>query len=430
MHAIILSIGDELVLGQTIDTNSGFLSAKLASRGIGTLYHQAVADDQRAITRAIDQAAKLAPLVIVSGGLGPTDDDLTRQALADAMGVGLVLHEPSVEVIRQMMEKRGRKMAERNRIQAMHPAGTEVIPNDCGTAPGIKAKLHGATIYVTPGVPREMYVMFDRSIVPELDQFGADRQAILTLKINTFGLGESMVADRLGELMDRTRNPVVGTTVSDGIVAVRIRSEFPTAVEAQQQLDDTIRLVEERLGAVVFGRESQTLQESVVSLLKAGSKTVAVAESCTGGLLGAMITEVPGSSSVFVGGWITYANEMKRSMLGVSPEVLNIHGAVSEQTARVMAQGAMANAGADFAIAITGIAGPDGGTADKPVGTVWIALAQRGGDPLAQRFLFGNDRPTNRDRAAKTALQLLRLRLLGESDETLNSSVWAVAAKV
>lgn len=427
MQAVILSIGDELVLGQNIDTNSAYLSQHLASKGIGTLYHQSVADNQEAITQAIVQASQRVELVIITGGLGPTEDDLTRQALAQAMGVELVEHQPSIEAITAMYAKRGRTMPPRNRVQALHPQGTTVIPNHWGTAPGIHARLNKADIYVMPGVPREMYSIYENLIAPAIEQLPGDRQAILTAKINTFGLGESDVAQKLGELMDRTRNPTVGTTVSDAIVAVRIRAEFDTPAQAREQLDDTIAKVHERLGPVIFGQEDQTLSRAVVNLLCEHKLTAATAESCTGGLLAKMLTDVPGCSDNFAGGWVTYTNEMKISQLGVEPRTLEIHDAVSEPVARQMALGALNASKADVALSTTGFAGPGGGTPEKPVGTVWIGLARRNKDTgevnvEAREFVISGNRDDVRDRAAKCALQMLRFSLMGLSVDNLTWS--------
>jgi nicotinamide-nucleotide amidase len=425
MQAIILSIGDELVLGQTVDTNSAYLSAKLAQRGIGTLYHQTVADDQAMIATAIAEASQRAELVIISGGLGPTEDDLTRQALADAMKQPLVLDDASVEAIRAFFTARGREMPDRNKVQALHPQGTTIITNTCGTAPGIKARFNRATIYITPGVPRELFTMFRLSIEPELEGLSGERQVILTATIHTFGLGESTVGDMLGDLMDRKRNPKVGTTVSGGLVGVRVRSEFADPRHAQEQMDDTIRQVEAKLGRFAFGRDEQSLQGSLVRLLQKAKLTLATAESCTAGGVGQMITDVPGSSDVYLGGWVTYANALKQSQLGVSEALLATHGAVSGEVARAMAQGALSRSGADLAVSITGIAGPGGGSEAKPVGTVWIGLAARGQEPQAWHFHLPGDRDTVRDRAAKCALQALRFQLLGESVDRWS---WAKAA--
>jgi nicotinamide-nucleotide amidase len=419
MDAIILSIGDELALGQTLDTNSAYLSARLAERGIMTRYHQTVADEQPDITRAIRTAAQSAGLVLITGGLGPTDDDLTRFALADAMGVGLHMDETQLDFIRSMMEKRGRTMAERNKVQAQCPDGATMITNYHGTAPGIRATIGDCMIYVLPGPPREMKPMYSDAVEPELPS--PDR-TILTCKINTFGNGESNVAELLGELCARDRNPLIGTTVSEGIVSVRIRSAFADPFEARQQLDDSIAQVEQRLGAIVYSREDESLAEATLTLLRERGMTIATAESCTGGLIGSLLTDIPGSSDVYVGGWVTYSNAMKTQQLGVDGTLIEQHGAVSEAVAAAMAQGALERSGADLAVSITGIAGPDGGSDDKPVGTVWIGIAQRGCDTTAHCMLLSGGRENVRDRGAKCALQLVRLIVLGESIDAVR---WA-----
>ncbi len=441
MHAIILSIGDELVLGQTIDTNSGYLSAELIALGVSTLYHQTVADDQPAIVQAIRDASQRAALVIITGGLGPTEDDLTRQALAEAMGVPLVTDEASVEAIRAFFTRRTRPMPERNKVQALHPAGTTMIENTCGTAPGIDARFGLARFFVTPGVPSEMIAMYRLHVRPQVEAMIAShvgegstkRRYILTEKINTFGIGESDLADKLGDLMDRKRNPLVGTTVANGIVSVRLRSEFEDAALARMELDASVAAVEQRLGALVSGRGDCTLQEALVHLLRKRALKVATAESCTGGWVGRYLTEIAGSSDVYLGGWITYANEMKTSQVGVPAELIAQHGAVSESVARAMAAGAAERSGADLAVGITGVAGPGGGSAEKPVGTVWIGLAWRqdgagqGGEihTEARLFVLPGGRDDVRDRAAKCAMQMLRLHVLGVSLDELR---WGRAA--
>ncbi len=422
MHAIILSIGDELVLGQTVDTNSAYLGTQLASRGIMTRFHETIADDEEAIAQAFRWASNEADLVIATGGLGPTEDDLTRQALARAMGVELVVDQASLEAITSYFARRSRIMPDRNRIQAMQPRGCTAIPNTNGTAPGMQVKLNRAMIFVTPGVPGELFAMFRLSIVPYLDELAAAqpalRRTILTQKVNTFGLGESDVAEKLGELMDRRRNPLAGTTVADGLVSVRIRSEFDDPQKAQSELDYTMSQVERALGPVVIGRESQTLEAALVELLAAKKATVATAESCTGGLIAKSLTEVAGSSAVFVGGWVAYANEMKASQLGVPMRMIEEHGAVSEPVARAMARGAIERSGAMLSVAATGIAGPGGGTEAKPVGTVWLAIGWRDhaagtvATDARLHFLPG-DREQIRDRAAKCAMQMLRFHIMG-----------------
>ncbi len=418
MHAVLLSIGDELTLGQTVDTNSAFLAAKLVEHGIAPLYHLTVPDDTAAITRAFRDAAAQADLVIATGGLGPTDDDLTRQALADALGVPLLEDPTALENVHEFFRRLNRPMAAKNLVQALIPRGAAPLHNPTGTAPGIRATLGTTNILCFPGVPSELFRMFDLHILPLLEKSsaaGTDR-VILTEKINTYGEGESNIAVKLGDLMNRRRNPVVGTTVARGIVSIRIRSEFPTRAEAQRELDATIQLVKDALGNLVFSTGDSSLAEVVNDLLLKSKQTLAVAESCTGGLLGKLITDVPGSSAIFLGGWLVYSNNFKNTELNVPQEMLAQHGAVSEPVALALADAARAKSGADFALAITGIAGPTGGSPEKPVGTVWIALAQSPSAnhrTLALRFTFPGDRQNIRDRAAKTALNMLRLQLIG-----------------
>ncbi|MEM8783580.1 MAG: competence/damage-inducible protein A [Planctomycetota bacterium] len=421
--AVLLSIGDELVLGQTVDTNTAWLAERLAQLGLMCLRHETVADDRDLIADAFRRAARDTSehgdghgLVIASGGLGPTADDLTRFALADALDVDLTLHDESLAHIESFFARLGRPMSDGNRAQALCPDGAAMIRNEAGTAPGIRAVLHDTPIYVTPGVPREMKWMFDHAVEPALRDAataaGQTPDTILTTKVNTFGLGESDAADRLGGLMARDRNPTVGTTVANGLCSIRVRARFADPRQADRETQATVAQIHERLGPVCFGRDDDTLQAATVEALKTKGLTLTTAESCTGGLLGAMLTDVPGSSSVYTGGWVTYANAMKTERLGVPSETIEAHGAVSEPVAVAMARGAREKAHADLAVSLTGVAGPDGGTADKPVGTVWIGFASAHGDRAFLAKLRGT-RQTIRDRAAKCALQLVRFHALG-----------------
>lgn len=418
MQAIIISIGDELILGQSVDTNSAWLSARLAELGVLTRAHLTAPDDQAEIVRVVRQAVELADLVVITGGLGPTADDLTRQALAEVMGVPLVLQAAALARIEQFFMDRGRAMSESNRQQALVPEGGALLDNFEGTAPGLKLAIGRAQVFVFPGVPGEMKPMFERNLAPIIgDQ--AER-TILTRKLNTFGLGESVLGETLGELMRRDRNPLLGTTVSAGIVSVRIRSDFPTREQAQAELELATQLVKQKLGTAVFSEGDVSLAAVVGQLLREKRRTVATAESCTAGLLGAMLTEAPGSSAWFLGGFVVYANRLKTSLLGVPEELIAREGAVSEAVARRMAEEAWRRSAADYALALTGLAGPGGGSPEKPVGTVWIALGiarPRGGKlagrtVIAEKFLFAGERALIRERAAKTALNLLRLELL------------------
>ena len=414
MDAIILSIGDELVFGQTVDTNSAWLSSQLAEAGCGVLAHLTVGDDQPAIQRAISESFGRCNLLLISGGLGPTEDDLTRQALAAVMGQPLEMNAQWLAELEKFFAARNRAMPASNRIQAMIPRGATMVFNTAGTAAGIAATLGNCRVFVMPGVPKEMKIMFARDVLPFVRE-SSGGAAILSRTLHTFGLGESAVAEMLGDLMNRSRNPSVGTTVSNGIVSLRVNSRFGSREQAAEQLEKTVAACRSALGSLIYGQDEQTLQEVVARMFRSAPDhpTVATAESCTGGLLGKMLTDIAGSSTYYRFGWVTYANEAKEQMLGVSADLLNRNGAVSEPVVIAMAQGAKARAQSTYALSISGIAGPEGGTPDKPVGTVWIGMAHPTGS-IARKFLFPGDREFIRDRSAKMALTLLRYHLLGE----------------
>jgi nicotinamide-nucleotide amidase len=428
MRAIILSIGDELVLGQTVDTNSAWLSQQLAAVGCAVAAHLTVADEQRAIEQAMEESVGRCDVLIVSGGIGPTDDDLTRQALAAVMNVSLEPNETWLAELHKFFEARGRRMPEANRIQAMIPRGAAMIFNHNGTAAGIDATYVSGDqkticrVFVMPGVPKEMKAMFTRDVLPHVKQISGGA-VILSRTLHTFGLGESAVAEKLGDLMRRDRNPSVGTTVTGGVVSLRVNARFDSMDEASRRLRETEDDCRAALGELIYGLDDDTLQGVVAALLVANKKTVATGESCTGGLLAKMLTDVAGSSVYFERGWITYSNRAKEEQLQVEPEVLAEHGAVSEPVVMAMAHWARYQAGAYYGVAISGIAGPTGGTPQKPVGTVCIGLGWRrphepgtvGPDPVVTRtFLFPGDREMIRDRSAKMALTMLRYHLLGK----------------
>jgi nicotinamide-nucleotide amidase len=416
MRAIILSIGDELTLGQTVDTNSAWLGAQLASVGCAVAAHVTVPDDQPAIEQAMEEAVGRCDVLIVTGGMGPTEDDLTRQALASMLREPLELNGTWLAELEKFFQARGRRMPPANRIQAMIPHGATMIFNTCGTAAGIDASYISGDqktvcrIFVMPGVPKEMKEMFTRDVLPHVKSMGGGA-VILSRTLHTFGLGESAVAERLGELMKRGRNPSVGTTISGGVVSVRINAHFESVARAKEELDKTAHACHQNLGDLIFGRDEQTLQGAVVKALAnlTPVETIATAESCTGGLLAKMITDVSGSSAVFRKGWITYSNEAKTELLGVPSTLIEQHGAVSEPVVRSMSESARSRARSTFALAISGVAGPTGGTPTKPVGMVCIALASPEAT-TARTFNFPGDREMIRDRAAKMALTLLRFR--------------------
>ena len=417
--AIILSIGDELVLGQTIDTNSAWLSQQLATIGIRIAAHQTVPDDQSSIERAIRSAAADCDVLLISGGLGPTEDDLTRQALAGVLGVPLEMDEQAMQHLTAFFRNLKRVMAESNKIQAMRPKGATLIENTCGTAPGLRAAIGRCQVFVVPGVPKEMKAMFSRDILPALREAGGGA-AIVSRTLHTFGLGESSIAEMLGDLMQRGRNPSVGTTVAGGVVSLRVNSYFDTVEKATHELEKTSAACCEKLGNLIYGQDEETLPFVVGKLLKESGKKVATAESCTGGLLAKYLTDMPGSSAFFTHGWVTYSNEAKMQLLGVPDDMLRGHGAVSSPVVRAMAKSALTQAKADLAVAISGIAGPDGGSEEKPLGTVCIGTAfYRTHDTASVEahgriFRFPGDREFVRDRSAKMALTIIRFHLLGK----------------
>ncbi|MHC4294601.1 MAG: competence/damage-inducible protein A [Planctomycetota bacterium] len=410
MKGIIISVGDELVSGQVVDTNAAYLAGELVERGIEVLEHLTVGDDVRQIARAIEGALELAELVVVSGGLGPTQDDVTREALAQVMGSELVLDETLLGELEEYFARRGRKMAETNRVQAMIPRGCEVLPNRIGTAAGIAGKMREGQVFVFPGVPQEMQQMFGESLAPRLPD---GEGVILHRMIHTFGVGESVLADKLANLMARSANPTLGLTVSTGVVSVRITARAGDRQAARKLTDDLTAQIRNRLGELVFGEGDETLASAVGKLLRQHGATLSVAESCTAGMLGAMVTEVPGSSDYFLGGVIAYSNELKERLLGVPHELITTVGAVSEQVAAAMAEGARQTLHSDYAISITGIAGP-GGTSrangQKPVGLVYIALCCPEGCEVHRHDLSGT-REAIRRRSALAAINHLRLKL-------------------
>lgn len=413
-RASIISIGTELALGQTVDTNSAWLARRLAAVGIRAVRHVTVADEKEDIREALLSAAAGAEVVLVTGGLGPTEDDLTRVALAEAMGVGLEPDAASLEQIRGFFARRGREMPAVNACQAMRPVGARCIENSCGTAPGVRATLRGTPVYVMPGVPSEMREMYERDVEPELVSVGSGG-VIESVTMLTHGMGESQIGARIADLMHRGRNPEVGTTAQMGIVGVRINAAAANRETAKKLIEETARELNSRLGAIVFGREGETLAGAVGRLLIETGRTVGTAESCTGGLIAKQITDVAGSSAYFTGGMVTYSNRSKCALLGVDEEIIRSHGAVSGPVAEAMATGALERFGSHYALSVTGIAGPSGGTEEKPVGLVFVGLAEAGKGVESRRFLFGADasREIIRQRAAAAGLDWVRRRMMG-----------------
>ena len=410
IQAIIIAIGDELINGHVAESNSAYLAQHLAERGIRTAAHWTVPDDRAAIVDVLARGADRADVVIVTGGLGPTPDDVTRDALAEALGVELTVDEASLADLQAFFDRLGKDLSDRNRIQAMLPAGCQGLHNTVGTAPGVLARLDGAMVFCLPGVPHEMRAMFEGQVIGHLPAGG---EATVVRTVHLFGMPESEVGSALADLMQPGGDVRVGTTVSLGVISVRIISHGLTPQIAQQQADRVAKTVKGRLGQVVFGEDDQTLAGIVGQMLAERGQTIATAESCTGGMIGQLVTAESGSSVYYLGGVIAYANEVKSRDLAVAADLLEQHGAVSGPVAEAMAAGCRDRFGSDWAVSTTGIAGPTGGTAEKPVGLVYISVAGPGGVCASEHHFIG-PRDVVRTRAARAAVNELRQAMLAD----------------
>ena len=422
--AAILSVGDELTLGQTLDTNSKWLAERLTSIGVVPVRHMTVPDSLEAQTRAFQTLADDADVIICTGGLGPTADDLTRQALAEAMHDTLVEDPLAMAQIEAFYAARNRTMSPLNRAQALRPDRGGIIPNLNGTAPGLLGSVqsitgHECDVFCLPGPPKEMIPMFEAHVVTRLRL--PEGRTVRTRVLHSFGLGESDLAQRLGSLMHRGRTPLVGTTASGGVVSIRLRYEgHASPADAEALLDDTERAVREAAGEYIFANGDHSLQDAVLALLRARSETLGSVESCTGGGVSELVTRSAGSSASFLGSLVTYSNELKTALAGVPADLLapSGPGAVSAETAKAMAEGGLSRLNVSHCLAITGIAGPDGARPGKPVGTVFIARASRGGmngeiDAEVRRFQMTGDRQQIREWSSRTALAMLWQHLSG-----------------
>jgi nicotinamide-nucleotide amidase len=413
MKAEVLTIGDELLRGEIVDSNKAFLSDRLLSLDIETHYHASVRDVPDDMVDAFHRAAKRSNVVLVSGGLGPTRDDLTSETLAKAFGRGMRLDEAALAGIRAFFASVGREMTDNNTSQAYFPDGAEVLANPIGTAPGFMLEAEGCLFFCMPGVPREMMRMMDEQVLPRIAArlSGSGSRVVRARLLRTFGMGESTLDAELADIA-ATGDVVLGFRTSFPDNYLRPVARAASVAEADALLDRVCEAIRARLGALVYGEGEVTLEQVVGALLRERGQRLAVAESCTGGLVAAKLTDVPGSSAYFQGGVVAYADAAKRELLGVPAALLAEHGAVSEPVARAMAEGARARFAADLAIATTGISGPEGGSEAKPVGLVHVALADASGTH-ADHFVFPLDRLRHRQLTAQVALDWIRRRLLG-----------------
>jgi nicotinamide-nucleotide amidase len=406
MTAEIIAVGSELLTPQRVDTNSLFLTDQLNGLGVEVVTKCVIGDDLNRLADAVRRAVSRSEIVVLCGGLGPTEDDLTRDAVAAALDRKLIYHPEITEVLEQRFAQLKRKMVEVNKRQAFLVEGAEMLPNDRGTAPGQWIEDSGSHVMLLPGPPHEMKAMFARQCLPRLARI-VPRQVIRTLVLRVTGMPESDLDQLIAPVYKKYENPVTTILAAAGDLQIHLRARCATEGEAAALLVEVGGPIELLLGDRIYSRNGQSLEEVVGDMLRDRHNTLTVAESCTGGLLGERITSVPGSSTYFLGGFITYTNRMKVEWLGVPEETIAKFGAVSKETAEAMALGARRRTGSTYALAITGVAGPDGGSEKKPVGMVYVSLADAAGCQVLHRQFIG-DRPRIRQFATQMALDMLR----------------------
>ena len=408
MRVVVINTGTELLLGDVVNTHLGFIAREIFPLGL-RIESQVTVPDGEAIRKAIADSLGNADIIFVTGGLGPTTDDITRETTAELFGLQLK-HDPEIlRAIQERAVRRGFRLTDRVARQAEVPEGATVLPNEHGSAPGLylpaddsKRRPH---LFLLPGPPRELHPMFESSVMPILQRIVPGAAATERRLFRVAGMGESLVEEAVGADLLALPGLELGYCARAGEMDLRL-------VGAPAVLDQAERIVREKLGAAIFSSDGADLEEAVVKLLTERKQTLAIAESCTGGYLAHRITNVPGASAVLLAGYVTYSNEAKTGALGVDSSLIAAHGAVSKQVAQAMAEGARTFADSDFALSTTGVAGPAGGTAEKPVGTVFVALAAKGRPPSVQKRFFPDDRPTFKTLTTQAALEMLRRRLL------------------
>ncbi len=406
-NAEIITIGDELLIGQTVDTNSAWMGMQLNLSGVRVNRITSISDTREAIEGALDESLGRADLVLITGGLGPTSDDITKEVLADYFGASLIINPKVLASITERILRRGFEMNENNRRQALVPDNCTVLPNGAGTAPGMLFERDGKVIISMAGVPAEMKHIMQRHVLPLIAERSGGN-TIIHKSIMTFGTFEAMLAERLEEF-ERQLHPSVRLAYlpDQGVIKLRLTGTGGRRDDVSNIIDKEVKKLYEIIPDLIYGEDDVTLEEIVGKLLSQKHVTLSTAESCTGGRIASMITSVPGSSEWYLGSVVAYDNSIKSGVLGVDPEIISRYGAVSGETASAMATGMRQLAGSDYAVAVTGIAGPSGGTPEKPVGTVWIAVASDKG-VHAEKHRFGDDRMINISRSANRALNMVR----------------------
>ncbi|MDA5107298.1 competence/damage-inducible protein A [Brevibacillus thermoruber] len=403
MRAEIIAVGTELLLGQIANTNAQYLSQKLAEIGVGVYFHTVVGDNAERLASVIRQAAARSDLIVFTGGLGPTQDDLTKETVAEHLGVGLTTDQAAMERIEAFFRQRGITMTENNRKQALVLAGSRVFPNDHGMAPGMAAQRDGRTYVLLPGPPSELYPMVEKYVMPYLIGLKPEQQVFHSRVLRFYGIGESALEERLLDLIERQDNPTIAPYAKEFEVTLRITARAANVDDAERLIQPVEREIRERLGEYIYATGETSLHEVLVDELKRRGATIACAESCTGGTAASLITSVPGSSAVMRGGVVCYTNEAKRQLLNVPEEVLAGEGAISETTARLLAENVRTTLGADVGISVTGVAGPDS-SEGKPVGLVYVGVAVEGLPTLVKELRLAGRRQAIVGRAAKFAL--------------------------
>lgn len=402
----LISVGTEILLGNIVNTNAAFLAEKCAGLGLSCYYQDVVGDNEERLSETIRLALSRADILLLSGGLGPTQDDLTKEVAAKVMGKPLYLHEESKTAIQQYFERKGMEITDNNWKQAMVPEGCIVVDNPNGTAPGIIMAQEGKHVILMPGPPNEMIPMFETSIMPYLSELQSCVIYSQTVKI--CGIGESKAETMVADLIEQQTNPTIATYAKTGEVHLRVTARAEDEKAAKKLVKPMVKELKGRFGNNIYTTDSEvTLEKSVVDLLQANGLTACTVESCTGGMLAARLINVPGVSEVFKSGYITYSNKSKRSLLGIKKNILLKHGAVSDKIAREMAKGATMLAKTDVSVSTTGIAGPDGGSEEKPVGLVYIACNVRGTIEVRECHFSGN-RTKIRESTVSAALSLMR----------------------
>jgi nicotinamide-nucleotide amidase len=398
-------VGTEILLGDIVNTNAAYIAKELAALGIGCYSQSVVGDNPGRLMECLKRGFERADVLIMTGGLGPTYDDLTKETVAEYFGLPMELNRPALNAITCFFGKIGREMTPNNEKQAMMPKGATVFPNDRGTAPGLAVEQGGKTAILLPGPPREMTAMFEKQARPFLE--GRSGKRFVSRAVHLFGIGESSAENMLPQRLKDMANPTVAPYAKEGEVRLRVTASAASEAEAEALLDPVVNEICGIFRHYVYGVDVGSLQNALVQELARHGKTLAVAESCTGGLIASRITEIPGASKAFGYGFCTYANEAKIELLGVKPATLEKFGAVSRETALEMALGARMVSGADIAISVTGVAGPDGGTEEKPVGLVWVGVSTTNGDSAHELRLsrgYAGDRGIIRNMAAMNAM--------------------------